>query len=44
MLVQNNGVETLYYGYKDNQGSLIAHTDQDVKTIVYPITVFKPWH
>jgi len=27
MLVNLNGVETLYYGYTDNQGSLIALTD-----------------
>jgi len=27
MLVNLNGVETLYYGYADNQGSLIALTD-----------------
>ena len=27
MLVQNNGVDSLYYTYTDNQGSLIALTD-----------------
>ena len=27
IMVNNNGVETLYYGYTDNQGSLIALTD-----------------
>ena len=27
MMISNNGVETLYYGYADNQGSLIALTD-----------------
>jgi RHS repeat-associated protein len=27
MLINQNGVETLYYGYADNQGSLIALTD-----------------
>ena len=29
MLIQKNSVETLYYGYTDNQGSLIALTDQN---------------
>lgn len=29
MMIDNNGVETLYYGYTDNQGSLIALTDQN---------------
>ena len=28
MLVNNNGVEILYYGYTDNQGSLIALTNE----------------
>jgi RHS repeat-associated protein len=27
MLINQNGVETLYYGYTDNQGSLVALTD-----------------
>ena len=33
MLVNENGVETLYYGYSDNQGSLIALTNEIVDTI-----------
>ena len=41
MLVQNNGVETLYYGYKDNQGSLIALTDQN--GIVVEKYAYDPW-
>ena len=40
MLVQNNDVETLYYGYKDNQRSLIAHTDQDGKNHCLPYDCF----
>jgi YD repeat-containing protein len=28
-MINNNGVETLYYGYTDNQGSLIALTDEN---------------
>ena len=27
VMINNNGVATLYYGYTDNQGSLIALTD-----------------
>jgi RHS repeat-associated protein len=41
VLVQDNGVETMYYGYKDNQGSLIALTDQN-GTVVEKYA-YDPW-
>jgi len=41
MLVQNNGVETLYYGYKDNQSSLIALTDKDGNVVEK--YAYDPW-
>ena len=28
-MIEFNGVETLYYGYTDNQGSLVALTDEN---------------
>jgi len=41
MLVNDNGVETLYYGYSDNQGSLIALTDEN-GTVVEKYA-YDPW-
>ncbi|MBV5281634.1 MAG: RHS repeat-associated core domain-containing protein [Paludibacter sp.] len=41
MMVNLNGVETLYYGYADNQGSLIALTD--VSGNVVEKYAFDPW-
>ncbi|MBV5281637.1 MAG: hypothetical protein JZU53_04290 [Paludibacter sp.] len=41
MMVSLNGVETLYYGYADNQGSLIALTD--VSGNVVEKYAFDPW-
>jgi len=29
MMISNNDVETMYYGYTDNQSSLIALTDEN---------------
>jgi RHS repeat-associated protein len=41
VLVQDNGVETLYYGYTDNQRSLIALTDQN--GAVVEKYAYDPW-
>ncbi|MDD2799355.1 MAG: lamin tail domain-containing protein [Bacteroidales bacterium] len=41
MLVDNNGVETLYYAYSDFQGSLIALTD--VAGAVVEKYAYDPW-
>jgi RHS repeat-associated protein len=41
VLVNNNGVETLYYGYTDNQGSLIALTNES-GTVVEKYA-YDPW-
>jgi len=41
MLVNNNGVETLYYGYSDNQGSLIALTNES--GAVVEKYAYDPW-
>ena len=41
MLVNYNGVETLYYGYADNQGSLIALTNES--GAVVEKYAYNPW-
>ncbi|MFZ4457076.1 MAG: RHS repeat domain-containing protein [Bacteroidales bacterium] len=41
MLVNSNGVETLYYGYYDYQGSLLALTDAN--GIVVEKYAYDPW-
>ena len=41
MLVNYNGVETLYYGYTDNQGSLIALTNES--GAVVEKYAYDPW-
>jgi len=41
MLVNQNGVETLYYGYTDNQGSLVALTDANGNVVEK--YAYDPW-
>ena len=41
MLVNYNGVETLYYGYTDNQGSLIALTNESGSVVEK--YAYDPW-
>jgi len=41
MLVNLNGVETLYYGYTDNQGSLVALTDANGNVVEK--YAYDPW-
>ena len=41
VMVDNNGVETLYYGYTDNQGSLIALTDANGNVVEK--YAYDPW-
>jgi len=41
MMISNNGVDTMYYGYIDNQGSLIALTDEN-GTVVEKYA-YDPW-